>query len=184
MNRREFALGFPLFLAMTAGLDSAWSQTVSGSGFDMVAFDPPVPAPEFTLNDLTGSPVTIGPTGEKKFTLLNFWATWCPPCVHELPSLQELSDKMDRERFSILAVSVDTEKDTARIFEFRDKYGLKFSIAQDKDSEIANNWGARQFPSTFLIGPKGEILAAAKGERVWHSKTAIAYFNNVMESYE
>ncbi len=163
---------------------AASSQTATGDRFDMVAFEPPVQAPEFTLNDLSGKPRSIGAAGETKFKLLNFWATWCPPCVHELPSLQTLYESMDPQRFSILAVSVDTEQNTGRIFDFRDRFGLKFPIVQDMQSEIANTWGAREFPSTFLVGPRGEILAAAKGERVWHSKNAIAYFNNVMDSYE
>ena len=184
MSRREFVFGIPLLVSTAIGLDSALSQTSSSSTFEMVSFKPPVPAPKFTLNDLAGASRTIGPEGPKKFTLLNFWATWCPPCVHELPSLQSLHDTMDQERFSLLAVSVDIEANTPRIFEFRDKYGLKFPIAQDANSEIANNWGVRQFPSTFLVGPRGDILAAAKGERVWHSKAAIGYFNSVVENYE
>ena len=157
-------------------------NTVRGQ-FNMAAFEPPVPAPAFLLNDLDGEKRSIGPGQADKFILLNFWATWCPPCVRELPSLQKAAARLGPDRFSVFAVSVDKANDLAKIKRFQHKFALTFPIAQDVKSTIANIYGVREFPSTFLVNPKGLIVAAAKGERSWHSDAAIVYFEKVMKRH-
>jgi len=162
----------------------AYAQNTVGGKFNMAAFEPSVPAPAFQLDDLEGNKRFIGPGQENKFVLLNFWATWCPPCVRELPSLQRLTTLLDADKFGVFAVSVDKEKHIYRILEFQQKLGLTFPIARDDKSKIAKVYGVREFPSTFLVDPGGQIVAAAKGERDWHTQPAIAYFKGFMKRYE
>ena len=149
----------------------------------MVKFSPPFPAPDISIIGLDGKRHLVGSGQDRKFILLNFWATWCPPCIEEMPSLQSLQDSMDPLNFQVLAISSDPWENRSRVKKFVKKLGLRFDIAHDSDNSISKTYGAREFPSTYLINPDGEIIAAAKGERNWHSQSAISYFSNIMAQH-
>lgn len=172
------------FLSLLATMLPTTSVLAHGSNkFDMVDFSPPVPAPDFSIKDLAGNTQRVGAGQDPKFILLNFWATWCPPCVAEMPSLQMLQNNMKPEKFMVLGVSSDRPDHADRVKDFVDKLDLKIAIAHDGDSAISNTYGANEFPSTYLIAPSGNILSAAKGERDWGSIRAIQYFLDVMNHH-
>ena len=188
LSRREFLGGLALSpsLSWLGGLSSpnnAHAQNTINGAFNMAAFTPPFPAPTISAHDLEGKPRRIGPHQNKTFVLVNFWATWCPPCVRELPSLEQAMTKLGRDRFIVLAISVDKARDLHKIEKFRDKYALTFPIIHDQESATAKVYGVHQFPSTFLVAPDGNVVAAAKGERDWHTEPAIKYFSEVMNRY-
>ena len=170
------------FILRLAQASASAQNTIRGR-FNMTAFEPPVSAPAFDIETLDGKKIAVGPGQVNKFVLLNFWATWCPPCVRELPSLQQAVGKIGADRFEVFAVSVDKAKDLATIHRFKKKFALLFPIGLDHESQIASVYGVNQFPSTFLVSPAGMILAAAKGERDWHSDPAISYFEEVMKRH-
>ena len=165
------------------GANNAVAQNTIRGRFNMTAFEPPVGAPAFGIETLAGGKIAVGPGQVNKFVLLNFWATWCPPCVRELPSLQQAVHKVGADRFEVFAVSVDKAQDLAKIQKFKSKFALAFPIGLDHDSQIAAVYGVNQFPSTFLVSPDGMILAAAKGERDWHTGPAISYFEELMKRH-
>ena len=172
------------FMSLLAALIPTTSVLAHGSNkFDMVDFTPPVPAPEFSIKDIGGETRGVGGDQAGKFVLLNFWATWCPPCVAEMPSLQMLQNNMNPDKFMVLAVSSDRPDHGERVKEFADRLELNFPIAHDRDGTISSSYGAVEFPSTYLIDPSGNILSAAKGERVWGSIRAIQYFLDVMRHH-
>lgn len=186
-NRRLFlksiSAAMSLPICSSIGARTASAQNTIRGRFNMTAFEPPVSAPAFDIETLGGKNMAVGPGQVNKFVLLNFWATWCPPCVRELPSLQQAVQKVGADRFEVFAVSVDKAKDLATIQRFRKKFALLFPIGLDHKSQIASVYGVNQFPSTFLVSPAGMILAAAKGERDWHSDPAITYFEEVMKRH-
>ncbi len=175
VSKREFLT--MLAVSMPA---VALAQT-SDQEFDMVEFEPPFPAPDIDIIGIEGKQHIVGEGQDHKFILLNFWATWCPPCINEMPSLQALQDQMDPVNFQVLAISSDAWKDRDRVKKFVEDLGLRFSVAHDSDSVISRAYGAREFPSTYLINPVGEVVAAAKGERVWHTESALSFFTKIME---
>lgn len=104
--------------------------------------------------------------------LVNFWATWCPPCVHELPSMQRLKKKLADKPFAILTVNISEEKETIRAF-IRDQVKVDLPILLDRDGAVMKRWKVYVFPTSFVLGPEGRILYGAYGELTWDSETIV-----------
>ena len=93
---------------------------------------------------------------EGKTLVINFWATWCAPCREEMPALQKLSDRLDPERFSVIGISVDEDRNLVR--EFMLQYEIRFPNYQDDNLRLASEiLGIRTFPVTFVVSPRGVI---------------------------
>lgn len=101
-----------------------------------------------------------------KVVLLNFWATWCPPCVEEMPSLERLYQSMGGEDFQIVAISED-EEGWAAIDPFLGKIPLTLPILWDVKGEVANDYGASYLPQSYLIDKDGMIVQVYSGGRNW-----------------
>jgi thiol-disulfide isomerase/thioredoxin len=134
------------------------------------------PLPDFELVDLNGKKHSIA--GYKgKVLLVNFWATWCPPCVKEMPSMQRLQDKMAGKPFETLAVNMGEGKE--EITSFLQKHPvmkenpLTFPILLDSDSAILKSWKIFAFPTTFLINKNGEIKYGLFGGLEWDGPEAV-----------
>lgn len=105
-----------------------------------------------------------------KVVLLNFWATWCPPCLEEMPALERLYRQQRDAGLVLVALSVDT--DPARVTPFVREHGLSFLIGLDPRVQVADRYGVRALPSTFVIDPEGNLAALALGPRVWDNDAA------------
>ncbi len=108
-----------------------------------------------------------------KVILLNFWATWCPPCVWEMPSLNRLYSILKSEGFEILAVSID-EGGWNTINAFTKKVPLSFPVLSDPSTDVAALYGSYQLPETFIIGADGTVLKKYAGPREWDREDMIA----------
>lgn len=118
-------------------------------------------APQFRVTTLEGAPVTLDSL-EGKVVLLNFWATWCPPCRVEMPGFQEVYDERRHEGFVILGVSTD-RAGREPVREFLRKVGITYPVAM-ANSEIINAYGgARVLPTSFLIDRNGLIRHEVRG---------------------
>lgn len=159
-----------------AGL--AWAHSPQLHGAKLVEFNRPQPAPGFTVQAPDGAPVTLADF-EGRYVLLNFWATWCPPCVKEMPTLERLAREMADAPFTVLAVSLD-EEGAAKVVPFVERVGVTFPVALDPQSKVADAYGAYDLPSTFLIDPQGRVVLAAKGERDWAEPGLVAYLREVL----
>ncbi len=126
---------------------------------------------ELLLPGLDRDDLTISQL-QGKVVVLNIWATWCPPCRRELPSLQRLAEQLDSERFAVLGLSVDDDKHHPREYLIDRKIQLTSYI--DLDMSIAGKLGAQVFPDTYLIGVDGQLLMNIEGEREWDSPQVIA----------
>jgi thiol-disulfide isomerase/thioredoxin len=112
------------------------------------------------------------------FTLLNVWATWCPPCQKEMPSLARLATYFP-DRLRIVALSIDD--DVKAVTEFIDKKKLTITTLWDKDKQSLTHLGIEKYPETFLISPDGILLVQFSGPREWTSPQMIDYFLNVLK---
>ena len=146
--------------------------------FRLVAFSRPFPAPKFQLPNLANQPKQLADF-KGQHVLLNFWATWCVPCVEEMPALERLYQQLRPHGLTVVAISTDTIE-TAKIEAFARKLNVTFPILRDADQAVSKTYGARDLPSTFLLNPKGEVVAAAKGARDWSSEQAFSYFNELL----
>jgi len=101
--------------------------------------------------------------------LVNFWASWCAPCVHELPSMQALRDKLRGQPFEILALNLGEEP--AQIQSFLDGFEtrLEFPILLRADFWVADDFGVRTMPTSVLIDKQGKVVDYIVGARQWDS---------------
>ena len=124
----------------------------------------PKPAPALKLKGLDGA---IHDLAQLKghVVLINFWATWCPPCRREMPSMERLSQAFKGEAFSVLAVDVGENPDVIESFTSQLDTTLAFPILLDQNSQAMQAWKVAGLPTTYLVDTKGRIVVSAIGGR-------------------
>jgi cytochrome c biogenesis protein CcmG/thiol:disulfide interchange protein DsbE len=113
-----------------------------------------------------------------KVVVLNFWATWCPPCVEETPSLNRLEKYIDSRGGMILGVSVD--EDAAAYEKFLKDQGVVFSTYRDPSKKSAADYGTTIYPETYIIDRHGKIARKFIGAQQWDSAEMRAYFDAIL----
>lgn len=121
-------------------------------------------APGFTFENLEAEKVALEDL-RGKVVFLNIWATWCEPCRDEMPSMEQLYQKLRGRPFEILAVSID--RDASKVMPFRDEFSLTFPILLDPRSRITRLYRATGVPETFIIDAEGVIAERVIGPRNW-----------------
>lgn len=117
-------------------------------------------APDFELETIDGETVSLSDyRGEK--VIVNFWATWCPPCRAEMPDMQKFHEDYDAE---ILAVNLSsTEQSETQVRDFLDEYDVSFTVLSDANDHVSTLYNASALPTSYLINTKGEIHNIAVG---------------------
>ena len=124
----------------------------------------PIAAPDFQLEDMDGEKYSLE-SYRGKVVILNFWATWCPPCRREIPSMEALYQTFKDEAFAILAINEWETED--HVFAFMGELPVEpgFPILFDPDSEVAQSFGVKGLPTTLLLDTQGKIVYRAVGGR-------------------
>lgn len=131
------------------------------------------PAPDFTVTDGTRSVRLADYRG--KVVLLNFWATWCAPCIQELPSLQALQQRMPG--VVILAVSVDEDPDAYH--RFLSEHPLSFTTVEDSARRVNALYGTSLFPETYVIDRNGTIRRKFISAQNWTNPEIVEYLSHL-----
>ena len=109
--------------------------------------------------------------------LVNFWASWCAPCLEEIPSLLRMQKAMPKDKLTVLAVTVDTSwADAHKAI----KPDADLLVLMDKDASVAKSYGTVKFPESFVVDAKGNIIAKFIGSRTWDSPLFQRYFETVI----
>jgi len=123
--------------------------------------------PAITFQDEAGKEMSLT-AFRGKVVLLNIWATWCPPCREEMPSLDRLNDKRGGENFEVVALSID--RDTALVKPFYEEFGIQALRGYfDPSAQIPNTLRAPGVPTTLLIDQEGREIGRAMGPAAWDS---------------
>lgn len=105
-----------------------------------------------------------------KVVMVNFWATWCPPCLEEMPAMERLFRQHKDAGFTLVAISVDA--DPKKVGPFLSEHKLTMPIGVDPKMDLANAYGVRALPSSFVIARDGNLAALAIGPRAWDNDAA------------
>ena len=121
-------------------------------------------ADDFTLRTPEGGTFRLSEQ-RGKVVFINFWATWCPPCKEEMPAMERLFQRARKDGLVMLAVSVDA--DAKVVAPFLKEHRFTFTVGLDPKMELANAYGVRALPASFIVDREGHLAALAIGPRAW-----------------
>jgi peroxiredoxin len=133
------------------------------------------PAPDFTVQDAERSVSLNQFRGQ--VVVLNFWATWCPPCVEETPSLVNMADHMKSKGITVVGVSVDVDGGAYK--KFIADHRMDFLTVRDPDHKSSDLYGTFKYPETYIIDRKGMLRRKFIGAVDWDSKEVTEYLNKI-----
>jgi peroxiredoxin len=137
------------------------------------------PAPDFTLSDLNGRNYTLSQL-RGKVVIVNFWATWCPPCRAEMPSMEKLYRELADQGLVMLAVNI--EKDGRRtVPQFLASSPHSFPVLLDEQEVVQKRYGVYKFPESFIIRKDGVVDDKVIGAIDWAEPRAVAYFRDLLQ---
>ncbi|MDT8404810.1 TlpA disulfide reductase family protein [Sulfuriflexus sp.] len=154
---RNFFLGLLLLLSLDSPALATDKQTLPTLATPFAAVDFELDGEDgrtYRLSDYRGQVV-----------LINFWATWCPPCRYEMPSLERLWQQVKGKGVVILAINVGEDEDT--IFEFMGQYPMTFPLPMDQDGKVIKAYPVMGLPTSYIISPQGQVTHRAVGSREW-----------------
>lgn len=164
----------PLILPSRAHADGHfWGK------LQVVKIDEKLTAPSFTLKDLNGKEMKLE-DHRGKIVFINFWATWCPPCRDEMPSMEKLYTEFKGSDFTMLAV--DLREGAKKVRAFKERFKLNFPILLDSDGRVGSEYGVRSIPTTYLIDREGYVVGGALGARDWGSREAFELVDHLIKT--
>lgn len=175
--RRDCGFARVLGFAAAAILSTTLLSAGAVSAFEMQKFAPWTDAhtPTLVLKDLQGQPRNLRDF-KGRVVIVNFWATWCGPCVAEMPSLQKLRERINagaaEPRIEVLAVNM--AESPAKVKAFVQRLGVTFPVLLDGDEDAKDAWKVRFVPATFIVGADGRIRYSYFGDADWASDEIVA----------
>ncbi len=147
---------------------------------DFTFSDPPVPAPSEVFQALEGGETTFADF-RGKVVLVNFWATWCAPCVREMPSLERLHRALAGEGFTVLAISQD-RGGAGVVAPFLSRLDLqRLPVYLDPKGKLARAFALRGLPTSFVLDRRGRVVAGLVGPAEWDSPESLAFMRHYLE---
>lgn len=135
-------------------------------------------APDFTLSDLDWEPVRLGDL-KGKVVFLNFWATWCPPCIKEMPTMERLHQEFGNKGLVILAI--DKKEGFKSVKAFAQSHKFTFKILLDIKGTVSSLYHAWALPITVIVNKRGEKMYTAIGYREWNTPVAKEFFHQMLK---
>jgi len=170
---------FALVALMLAWLVPATTFAVLGHGLSRLPT--PVAAPDFTLEDMDGKSYTLSSL-RGKVVMVNFWATWCPPCREEIPSMETVYQALRNEDFIVLAINQWESPD--HVFSYMGQLDVypNFPILFDRDSSVSVAFGVQGLPTTLLIDKQGRVVYRAMGGRNFNHPEVRALIQQMIDT--
>jgi thiol-disulfide isomerase/thioredoxin len=177
---KEAFVAFAMVAVLSVGISKAVQHAGAGAERARNAVDADeldgAAAPVFKLPARGGGEFDLSAM-RGKLVLVNFWATWCPPCRDEMPSLTRLAQQFDPRSFEVVAVSVD--EGWAVVDKFLAQPQTPFRVALDEGAKMSRTYGTSKFPESYLVDREGKLRLKFVGPRNWTDKNVAA----LLESY-
>lgn len=169
LNRARWLLAAVVTIAVSLGNTGA--ESLPAPTLTPVPDKPA--AKDFTLTDVNGKRHRLSDY-RGKIVLVNFWATWCPPCRREIPSMQRLWQQLKGDDFVMLAVDVAEDDDTVFGFSFAMGTEITFPVLLDRDASVSESWPVIGLPTSFVVDRDGRLVYRAVGGREWDDPKLVA----------
>jgi len=173
---RQTATLLHAFLLITGLL-----SPVAFAGGSLQPFESDGPTPEFSLPDLKDTTRTLADY-HGKIVVVNFWASWCPPCIYEMPALERLKQKLNEQPFEIVTINVDEQK--YKVWKFVKLINFGLPVLLDERKDTFNSWGASVLPTSFLLDQEGHIRYRVQGDLEWDSEEVISLIKELINEEE
>ena len=171
---RWMGLAAAVAAAMSVAVSLAlWTIAADAEALETWTEGPP---PSLRLKTLEGNELTLA-SFRGRTVIVNFWATWCGPCLAEMPSLQRLRDRLAPEGVEVIAVNL--KESTVQIAPFVERLGITFPVVRDVTGTVSSAWHVNVFPTSFVIGPDQRIAMVVRGEVDWDSGEVEAQIRRV-----
>jgi peroxiredoxin len=136
-------------------------------------------APNFSVRTEGGLQLSRDSFGGKVL-ILNFWATWCPPCIEETPSLNALAKEYGPKGVVVLGVSIDKSEEKYK--RFLQRFGIGFPMTRDADHKLADIYGTYQFPETYIIDSNGKVVQKVISNTNWNGPEIKNFLDGLLRS--
>jgi thiol-disulfide isomerase/thioredoxin len=171
IRRQSVTLLFHLLLIARLLTSAAFA------GGTLEPFEGDSTAPDLSLPNLKGATRTLADY-RGKVVVVNFWASWCPPCIKEMPGMQRLQEKMTDQPFVFLPVNVGEQK--YRVWKFVKLINFTLPVLLDTDSKTFNGWNASVLPTSFLLDAEGHIRYRVQGDLEWDSEDVVSLIEKLI----
>jgi peroxiredoxin len=185
LGTNKVARGIPMLLALLVSLASASAQSGAApkawyadglKKLGFTVFPKPADLEDFSVKALDGSSTKLS-SQRGKIVLLNFWATWCPPCQAEMPAIEALWKKSKDKAFTVMGISVGEAPGTVK--DYIAKKGFGYPVFVDPSGEIGSLFGARSIPTTYVVDKDGKAIAGIVGGAPYDGAEAAALFSEL-----
>ena len=180
MGRRLLLASVPAFFAAPA-LAKLGPDLLTGTLAKFTLAKEPKPLPDLAFTDADDKPVRLADY-KGKTVLLNFWATWCAPCVKEMPSLDKLQAEMGKDKFVVLPLSLDGPSKPKVAPFYADRKLANLGIYFDKGKKTMSTLDVSVLPTSVLIDPQGREIGRMEGDADWDKPEAIALMKAAVDS--
>ena len=161
----RIVIGLVILLHGQAVIAAPIASLVQAAGLQTA--DEPRPAADFQLSDLDGRPLRLQDQ-RGKVVLLNFWATWCHPCLQEMPLMDQLYQTLQSRPLVMWAVAMKQDRD--KVAPFMDKHHFQFTALLDRDGAVSTRYKLRGLPTTYLIDCHSNTVGSGVGPQEWTSE--------------
>jgi len=134
---------------------------------------------DFTLDDLAGNKVKLS-SFQGKVVLLNFWATWCPPCRAEMPSMEKLFQSL-RDNPDFVFLAVDSQEDPKTVKTFIEKNKYHFPVLLDENGAVTAQYSVRAYPTTYVIDRQGRVVGGIIGAHEWGTPETLSSITKLIQ---
>jgi len=147
----------------------------------LITLPEPIAAPDFDLAEPGGKRIRLSDFRGRPL-IVNFWATWCPPCRSEMPSLQRAWEHLAREGIGVIAINIG--EDASTIGQFTATTRVTFPLPMDIDSGVRRAWSVGGLPTTFVVDAKGRLVYRVIGDRDWDDPALLELVRALKEDRE